>query len=79
MRWFLLAFGALSAFVACSAEPEPQLRTPDCTPNQFRACESDLACHAVQQCYPPGLWGQCFCTIPITDAGDDSMADALAD
>jgi len=58
---------------ACSSESEPEAVEPECTPMQFRACESD-ACSGVEQCDEAGFWGACNCTVL-----DASYADGSAD
>ncbi|MBK7580851.1 MAG: hypothetical protein IPI67_11655 [Myxococcales bacterium] len=89
----LLWLCAAVACVACTAEPAATAE-PECTPNQFRACETD-ACRGVQQCVDPGRWSHCFCTVldasyaeasdgttetgPALDAGDaDASVNADA-
>jgi len=63
----------LALTVACSSSPEAEGPAAECTPIQFRACETD-ACTGVQQCVEPGRWTHCSCTVL-----DASYADAPTD
>lgn len=72
-----LALGSILGWaVACSSTPAATPLQPQCTVNQFRACEAD-ACQAVQQCVEPGLWSACHCvTLDASYAQEDAATDA---
>ncbi len=57
----------------CESEPVAA-PAPECTPNSFRACETDADCRGVQQCVEPGNWSICSCALI-----DGSFADAAPD
>ena len=64
---------------ACSEEVAQVDFTPECNPNQFRACDAD-ACVGYQQCVSPGMWTGCSCGVldaSYADAADggDSAAE----
>jgi len=69
---------------SCSSAPVEPGFEPECTVNQFRACETD-SCRGAQQCVGPGLWDRCFCTVldasgpPPEDATTEAASDAGPD
>lgn len=64
------------ALGACSAEPAEPSFVPECSVNQFRACETE-ECRGAQQCVEPGRWDRCFCT--VLDASYPEPKDAASD
>ncbi len=48
---------------ACSAEPAAQGFEPECTTNQFRACQTEEGIRGSQQCVEPGTWNPCNATV----------------
>jgi hypothetical protein len=69
---------ALASAASCSNEQAAPKFEPECTVNQFRACQTD-ACRGAQQCVEPGLWSACSCVVldasypdVLLEAGDSA-------
>lgn len=80
MRRRALTISAALVVAGCSAEPAPATLEPECTVNQFRACETEH-CRGAQQCVEPGAWSRCFCTVldaaaPQPPDGSDAAGDS---
>lgn len=63
MRRLSLLISLGLVYVACSSDPEEPAPQAECTPNQFRACSTELGIVGHQQCLQPGAWAPCIASV----------------